>query len=68
MTALSQALEARGEARGELKGTRRTLRAFLEARFAALPESVRQRIDAADADQLDRFVARAAIIEKSEAL
>lgn len=64
MTALSQALEARGE----IKGKRRALRAFLEARFGTLPVSVLQRIDAADEDQLDRFIVRAATIEKPEAL
>jgi hypothetical protein len=64
MTALSQALEARGE----LKGERRALRTFLETRFGALPEPVRQRIDAADADQLNRFVVHAATIDRPEDL
>ncbi len=64
MTALSQALEARGEIRGK----RQAVRAFLETRFGALPGSVRQRIDAADADQLDRFVVHAATIDRPEDL
>jgi len=72
MTALSQALEARGEARGEIKGElrgkRQAVRAFLEARFGALPVSVSRRIDAADADQLDHFVVHAATIDKPEDL
>lgn len=68
MTALAQALEARGEARGELKGKRTALRAFLVARFGALPESARQRIDAADADELDRLVVRAATIDRPDTL
>ncbi len=68
MTALSQALEARGEARGELKGKRQALRAFLETRFGALPASVLQRIDAAGAPQLDALLKRAAAVESIDAL
>lgn len=72
MTALSQALEARGkregEIEGEIKGKRKAVRAFLETRFGALPESVLRRIDAADANQLDHFVVHAATIDKPQDL
>jgi len=68
MTALSQALEARGKTQGKIEGKREAVRAFLETRFGALPKSVRQRIDAADADQLDRFVVHAATIDRPEDL
>jgi len=68
MTALSQALEARGKREGEIKGKRKAVRAFLETRFGALPESVLRRIDAADANQLDHFVVHAATIDKPQDL
>ena len=68
MTALSQSLEARGKTQGKIEGKREAVRAFLETRFGALPESVRQRIDAADADQLNRFVVHAATIDRPEDL
>ena len=68
MTALAQALEARGKLKGEIRGKRQAVRAFLEARFGALPQAVSRRIDAADADQLDRFVVHAATIDRPEDL
>jgi len=72
MTALSQALEARGEAwgktQGKLEGKREALRAFLETRFGALPVSLRQRIDTVDTDQLDALLRRAATIESLDTL
>jgi len=64
MTALSQALEARGE----LKGKRQALQAFLETRFGVLPKPVLQRIDRANAPQLDALLRRAATIESIDAL
>jgi hypothetical protein len=56
------------EARGEIRGKRQAVRTFLHARFGALPEAVEQRIAAADADQLDTLVSRAAIVASPDEL
>src|SRR5438067_13332337 len=47
-------------ARGEIRGKREALRTVLQARFGTLPEALEQRIAAADADQLDALIGRAA--------
>jgi len=44
------------------------LRTFLQARFGTLPDDVEQRIAAADLDQLDELIARAAIVERPDQL
>ena len=67
MTALSQALEARGKTQGKIEGKREAVRAFLETRFGALPETVERRIDAATTEQLDDLINRAATIEQLDA-
>lgn len=59
MTALSQALEARGE----LKGKRAALRKILHGRFGALPRALEERIDEADSAQLDGLLDRAIAVE-----
>lgn len=68
MTALSQALEARGEARGQLKGKREALRRILDRRFGGIPATVERRIDAADSTELDDLIDRAVTVERIEAL
>jgi len=67
MTALSQTLEARGKTQGKIEGKREAVRAFLETRFDALPETVERRIDAATTEQLDDLINRAATIEQLDA-
>lgn len=64
MTALSQALEARGE----IKGKREALRRILHQRFGGAPATVERRIDAADSTQLDDLIDRAVTVERIEAL
>ena len=44
------------------------LRIILRSRFGALPEAGEQRIAAADADQLDTLVSRAAIVASPDEL
>jgi len=72
MTALSQALEARGEARGKtqgkLEGKREALRRVLRGRFEAIPQALEQRIDAADSAHLDELLDRAITVEQLAAL
>jgi len=60
--------EARGEATGEIRGKRQAVRTVLQARFGSLPEAVEQRIAAADADQLDTLVSRAATVASPDEL
>ena len=50
--------EARAEARGEAKHGAKLLARLLEKRFGAVPESVRQRISAADAASIDAWAER----------
>jgi hypothetical protein len=45
-------VERRGEARGKVAGAGLVVRGLLEQRFGPLPESVLDRLDQADADQL----------------
>jgi hypothetical protein len=54
---------AQGEATGEIRAKREAVWTVLQARFGALPEAVEQRITAADADQLDALIGRAATID-----
>lgn len=54
--------------RREAQAERRALRTFLQARFGTLPDDVEQRIAAADLDQLDELIARAAIVERPDQL
>jgi hypothetical protein len=56
------------EARGETRGKREALRTFLQGRFGTLPEAVEQRIAAADVDQLDVLLGRAAIVASPDEL
>jgi hypothetical protein len=55
-------------AEAESKGKREALRTVLQARFGALPAAVEQRITAADADQLDALIGRAATIDSPDEL
>jgi len=64
MTALSQALEARGE----LKGKREAVQRILHRRFGALPKTMERRIDAATTEQLDDLIDRAVTVERLDAL
>ncbi len=64
MTALSQALEARGEARGKREAIQRILR----RRFGTISATVERRIDTATTEQLDDLIDRAVIIDRLEAL
>ena len=57
-----------GERRGERRALRSALVAVLEARFGAVPEWARERIDAASAEELDCWVRRASISESVEAV
>jgi hypothetical protein len=59
---------ARGEATGEIRGKREMLRIFLRSRFGALPETIEQRIAAADADQLDALAGRAVTVASLDEL
>jgi hypothetical protein len=59
---------ARGETTGEIRGKRGALRTVLQARFGSLPEAVEQRIAAADADQLDALIGRAATVASPDEL
>jgi hypothetical protein len=52
----------------EARAKRQALRTFVQARFGALPEAVEQRIAAADADQLDALIGRAAIVASPDEL
>jgi hypothetical protein len=52
----------------EARAKRQALRTFLQARFGALPEAVEQRIAAADADQLDALIGRAATVASPDEL
>jgi hypothetical protein len=60
--------EARGEATGAIRGKREALRTVLRGRFGALPEAVEQRIAAADVDQLDALLGRAAAVARPDEL
>ena len=60
--------EARGEAIGEIRGKREAARTVLQARFGTLPDAVAQRIAAADVDQLDALIGRAAIVASPDEL
>ena len=55
-------------AQGEIRGKREALRMVLLGRFGALPEAVEQRIAAADVDQLDALLGRAAIVASPDEL
>jgi hypothetical protein len=55
-------------AQGEIRGKREALRTVLRGRFGALPEAVEQRIAAADVDQLDAFLGRAATVARPDEL
>ena len=59
---------AQGVAQGEIEGQRRALRTFLQGRFGTLPEAVEQRIAAANAEQLDVLIGRAAIVASPDEL
>ena len=63
MTALSQALEARGKREGEIIGKREALQRILRRRFGPIPQTIERRIDAATTEQLDELLDRAAVIE-----
>ena len=52
--------------RGIQQGETRALVRFLERRFGALPAHIRQRIDSADEDTLDRWLDQAAVAELVE--
>jgi hypothetical protein len=52
----------------EAGAKRQALRTVLQARFGSLPEAVEQRITAADADQLDALIGRAATIDSPDEL
>lgn len=56
------------EARGEARGERQALRLVLQTRFGTLPESIDQRIAAAERPELEALIARAATIESLDAL
>jgi hypothetical protein len=60
--------EARGAATGKIEGKREALRMVLLGRFGALPEAVEQRIAAADMDQLDALLGRAATVTRPDEL
>ena len=62
-----EALEE-GERRGERRALRSALVAVLEARFGAVPEWARERIDAGSVEQLDCWVRRAATAISVEAV
>ena len=64
MIARSRSAPAEERARGEreARAKRQAVRTVLQARFGALPEAVEHRIAAADADQLDALIGRAAIV------
>jgi hypothetical protein len=55
-------------AQGEIEGQRRALRTFLQGRFGTLPEAVEQRIAAANAEQLDVLIGRAAVVASLDEL
>ena len=57
-----------GERRGQQRALRSALVGVLEARFGAVPEWARERIDAASAEELDCWVRRAATAESVEAV
>src|SRR2546430_16329259 len=59
---------ARGEIEGRIEGKREALRTVLQGRFGTLPEAVEQRIAAADVDQLDAFIGRAATVARPDEL
>jgi hypothetical protein len=50
------------------EGKRQILRTVLQARFGALPETIEQRIAAADADQLDALASRVATVASPDEL
>jgi hypothetical protein len=52
----------------EARAKRQILRTVLQARFGALPEAVEQRIAAADVDQLDALLGRAATVARPDEL
>ena len=54
--------------RGEARGKREALRTVLQGRFGALPEAVEQRIAAADVNQLDALLGRAATVARPDEL
>ncbi|MFY9345814.1 MAG: Rpn family recombination-promoting nuclease/putative transposase [Planctomycetota bacterium] len=59
MRSLLDMLLEEGEERGVQKGSRRTLQTVLEARFGGIPVHLQQRVEAADANALQRWVLRA---------
>jgi hypothetical protein len=52
----------------EARAKRQALRTVLQARFGPLSEAVEQRITAADADQLDVLIGRAATVASPDEL
>ncbi|NKZ02887.1 hypothetical protein [Actinomadura latina] len=60
---------ARGEAKGEARGEAKSVLLVLKARGIAVPNEVRERVESCtDTDQLERWVQRAAVIDKAEDL
>jgi hypothetical protein len=49
---------AEGEARGEAKGMGKVLTRFLEKRFGAVPPLLRERISAANVEQIEAWLDR----------
>ncbi len=54
--------------KGLVEGRQESLRDVLQARFGVIPDTLRQRITAADVDELGELVRRAATIERIEDL
>lgn len=50
--------ELRGEIKGEIKGEAKTLLKLLNLKFGAVPNWAEEKVNAADKDQLDRWVER----------
>jgi hypothetical protein len=56
---LTQPYYDKGKVEGEAKGEAKVLTRLLERRFGAVPDTLRQRIFAADVGSIDRWVERA---------
>ena len=63
MKTIFQQAREEGVQQGIQQGEARALLRFLERRFGTLPEHMRQRIDGADADTLDRWLDQAVTAE-----
>ncbi|MBO2463294.1 hypothetical protein J4709_37585 [Actinomadura sp. LCR2-06] len=60
---------AEGEVKGEAKGEAKSVLLVLDARGLSVPDSVRERVTGCtDTDQLERWVRRAAVIDRAEQL